>query len=107
MYKRFTGAISSDNLIPRSPLTAVTSQCSCVCKLCLPDEVPDVRECLRYLRGLWPRAAFDDRLPPVVMKHQLYSLCPNRTGVDHQVVSAPLAPPSDCAYPPTGAPPPR
>lgn len=68
--------------------------------LCLPDEVPDVRECLRYLRGLWPRAAFDDRLPPVVMKHQLYSLCPDRTDVDHQVVSASLSPPTDYAHPP-------
>ena len=64
------------------------------------DEVPDVRECLCYLRGLWPRAAFDDRLPPVVMKHQLYSLCPDRTDVDHQVVSAYLAPPTDHTHPP-------
>ena len=75
-----------------------------------------MRECLRYLRELWPRAAFDDRLPPVIMKHQLYSLCPDRTAVDHQIVSAPPAPPIDYAHhppidyahhPPIGALPPR
>lgn len=83
--------------IPRSALmvtVSLSASLMCSCHVCLPDEVPDVRECLSYLRGLWPRAAFDDRLPPVVMKHQLYSLCPNRTGVDHQVVSARTSCPS-------------
>ena len=40
-----------------------------------------------YLASLWPRAAFEDRIPPIVLKHQLYSLCRDRTDVDRQVVS--------------------
>lgn len=37
---------------------------------------------VEYLHGLFPVEKFDNRLPPIILKHQLYSLSSNRTKVD-------------------------
>ena len=50
----------------------------------------DVNEHLERLRDIWPRVVFEDKLPPVVMKHQLYSLHSDRTEIDSEVVSTDL-----------------
>ncbi|XP_025048663.1 serine/threonine-protein kinase 19 isoform X4 [Alligator sinensis] len=48
-----------------------------------------VEESLHSLAALFPRGLFDDALPPLVLRHQLYSLVPARTAVDqHLVVEA-------------------
>ncbi|KAG9330118.1 hypothetical protein JZ751_027275 [Albula glossodonta] len=39
----------------------------------------DVRAALEYLMTLFPRKLFNDTLPPLVMKHQLYSLHGDKT----------------------------
>ncbi|XP_065271993.1 inactive serine/threonine-protein kinase 19 [Emys orbicularis] len=44
-----------------------------------------VDSALRYLASLFPRQLFEDALPPVVLKHQLYSLVRDRTAVDRQL----------------------
>ncbi|XP_062874819.1 serine/threonine-protein kinase 19 [Trichomycterus rosablanca] len=45
----------------------------------------DVKATLQYLMTLFPRKLFEDRLPPVVFKHQLYSLLSDKTLVDKQL----------------------
>uniref|UniRef100_A0A9J7WXA8 Serine/threonine kinase 19 n=1 Tax=Cyprinus carpio carpio TaxID=630221 RepID=A0A9J7WXA8_CYPCA len=50
----------------------------------------DIRSSLQYLVTLFSRKLFNDSLPPVVLKHQLYSLHNDKTSVDKQVVR------SDC-----------
>ncbi|XP_076843799.1 winged helix repair factor 1 [Brachyhypopomus gauderio] len=45
----------------------------------------DVKATLQYLISLFPRKLFNDSLPPVVFKHQLYSLNEDKTLVDKQV----------------------
>ncbi|KAF4092659.1 hypothetical protein AMELA_G00023170 [Ameiurus melas] len=45
----------------------------------------DVKATLQYLMTLFPRKLFDDSLPPIVYKHQLYSLLSDRTLVDKQL----------------------
>ena len=47
---------------------------------------PDVKATLQYLMTLFPRKLFNDSLPPIVLKHQLYSLHSDKTLVDKQVV---------------------
>ncbi|XP_052396278.1 serine/threonine-protein kinase 19 isoform X2 [Carassius gibelio] len=54
------------------------------------DGAADVRSSLQYLMTLFSRKLFNDSLPPVVLKHQLYSLHNDKTLVDKQVVR------SDC-----------
>ncbi|EMP41760.1 Spliceosome RNA helicase Ddx39b, partial [Chelonia mydas] len=44
-----------------------------------------VESALRYLAFLFPRQLFEDALPPLVLKHQLYSLVRDRTAVDRQL----------------------
>ena len=52
--------------------------------------VSQTEDCLLYLRTLFPVGAFDvtphHRLPPIILKHQLYALIPDRTLVDRQLV---------------------
>ena len=50
---------------------------------CVPN---DTLAALLYMKNLFPMEKFDDRIPPIVMKHQLYSIVKNRTIVDKQVV---------------------
>uniref|UniRef100_A0A8C0JEW3 Serine/threonine kinase 19 n=1 Tax=Chelonoidis abingdonii TaxID=106734 RepID=A0A8C0JEW3_CHEAB len=44
-----------------------------------------VESAIRYLASLFPRQLFEDALPPLVLKHQLYSLVRDRTAVDRQL----------------------
>ncbi|XP_036445374.1 serine/threonine-protein kinase 19 [Colossoma macropomum] len=46
---------------------------------------PDVKATLQYLMTLFPRKLFNDSLPQIVLKHQLYSLHSDKTLVDKQV----------------------
>lgn len=48
-------------------------------------ESQDIRSSLQYLVTLFSRKLFNDSLPPVVLKHQLYSLHNDKTSVDKQV----------------------
>lgn len=45
----------------------------------------ETRTGLLFLRGLFPVEKFECRLPPIILKHQLYSVISNRTQVDKQV----------------------
>ncbi|XP_039632185.1 serine/threonine-protein kinase 19-like [Polypterus senegalus] len=49
------------------------------------DETLDTKSALQYLVSLFPRKLFNDTLPPIILKHQLYSLTKDRTLVDRQV----------------------
>ncbi|XP_077086719.1 winged helix repair factor 1 isoform X1 [Siphateles boraxobius] len=45
----------------------------------------DIRSSLQNLMTLFSRKLFNDSLPPVVLKHQLYSLHSDKTSVDKQL----------------------
>ncbi|XP_041364570.1 serine/threonine-protein kinase 19-like [Gigantopelta aegis] len=45
----------------------------------------DTLAALLYMKKLFPMEKFDDRIPPIVLKHQLYSIVKNRTIVDKQI----------------------
>ncbi|XP_076121446.1 winged helix repair factor 1-like [Alosa pseudoharengus] len=45
----------------------------------------DMKSSLEYLMTLFPRKVFNDSLPPIVMKHQLYSIHSCKTFVDRQL----------------------
>ncbi|KAG5832228.1 inactive serine/threonine-protein kinase 19-like [Anguilla rostrata] len=45
----------------------------------------DVKASLQHLMTLFPRKLFNDTLPPIVMKHQLYSIHDDKTQVDRQL----------------------
>lgn len=49
------------------------------------DGATDIRSSLQYLMTLFSRKLFNDTLPPVVLKHQLYSLHTDKTSVDKHV----------------------
>ncbi|XP_065106038.2 serine/threonine-protein kinase 19 [Paramisgurnus dabryanus] len=49
------------------------------------DVTADIRSSLQYLVTLFSRKLFNDSLPPVVLKHQLYSLHNDKTLVDKLV----------------------
>uniref|UniRef100_H3ASJ5 Serine/threonine kinase 19 n=1 Tax=Latimeria chalumnae TaxID=7897 RepID=H3ASJ5_LATCH len=49
------------------------------------EDVPDTKAALKYLASLFPRKLFNDSLPPVVLKHQLYSIVKDKTTVDRQL----------------------
>ncbi|XP_030646673.1 serine/threonine-protein kinase 19 [Chanos chanos] len=49
------------------------------------DGMPDIKANLQYLMTLFPRKLFNDTLPPIVLKHQLYSLHSDKTLVDKQL----------------------
>ncbi|KAJ7317371.1 hypothetical protein JRQ81_003533 [Phrynocephalus forsythii] len=44
-----------------------------------------VESALQYLASLFPRKLFEDSLPPLILKHQVYSLVKDRTTVDRQL----------------------
>ena len=46
----------------------------------------DTEMYLIYFKNLFPLDKFEHRLPPMVLKHQLYSLNKNRTVVDKELV---------------------
>ncbi|XP_012723491.2 serine/threonine-protein kinase 19 [Fundulus heteroclitus] len=45
----------------------------------------DVKSTLEFLMTLFPRKLFNDTLPPIVLKHQLYSIHNDKTLVDKEV----------------------
>uniref|UniRef100_A0A3B4Z3H4 Serine/threonine kinase 19 n=1 Tax=Seriola lalandi dorsalis TaxID=1841481 RepID=A0A3B4Z3H4_SERLL len=45
----------------------------------------DIRATLEYLMTLFPRKLFNDTLPQIVLKHQLYSIHDDKTLVDKEV----------------------
>ncbi|MEQ2178443.1 hypothetical protein GOODEAATRI_014026 [Goodea atripinnis] len=45
----------------------------------------DMKSTLEYLMTLFPRKLFNDTLPPIVLKHQLYSIHDDKTLVDKEV----------------------
>ncbi|XP_072916215.1 inactive serine/threonine-protein kinase 19-like [Hemitrygon akajei] len=50
------------------------------------EDVPnDTKSALIFLASLFPRKLFDDSLPPIVLKHQLYSIVKDKTSVDRQL----------------------
>ncbi|XP_067285362.1 serine/threonine-protein kinase 19 isoform X2 [Pseudorasbora parva] len=49
------------------------------------DGAADIRSSLQKLMTLFSRKLFNDSLPPVVLKHQLYSLHRDKTSVDKQL----------------------
>lgn len=50
------------------------------------EDVPlDVKSSLLYLMTLFPRKLFNDSLPQIVLKHQLYSIHSDKTLVDRQL----------------------
>ncbi|XP_076458725.1 winged helix repair factor 1-like [Babylonia areolata] len=51
----------------------------------IADSASDTRTALFFLRGLFPVEKFEHRLPPILLKHQLYSVVKNRTLVDRQL----------------------
>lgn len=46
----------------------------------------DIKSALEYLMTLFPRKLFNDALPQIVLKHQLYSIHDDKTLVDKEVV---------------------
>ncbi|XP_057673050.1 serine/threonine-protein kinase 19 [Corythoichthys intestinalis] len=49
------------------------------------EGLTDVRASLEYLMTLFPRKLFNDKLPQIVLKHQLYSIHHDKTLVDKEV----------------------
>lgn len=49
------------------------------------DGPADIKSTLEYLRTLFPRKLFNDTLPQIVLKHQLYSIHKDKTLVDKEV----------------------
>ncbi|KAI0242430.1 Serine/threonine-protein kinase 19 [Lamellibrachia satsuma] len=45
----------------------------------------DTKAALLYLKNLFPLEKFEGRLPPIITKHQLYSIIRNRTLVDKEL----------------------
>ena len=51
------------------------------------EAVPsDTEAGLLYLCSLFPREKFEEKLPAIVMKHQLYSVIHNKTTADRELV---------------------
>lgn len=46
-----------------------------------------VEAALRAVSSLFPRRLFGDALPPLILRHQLYDIIPDRTAVDRHLVS--------------------
>ncbi|XP_061475420.1 inactive serine/threonine-protein kinase 19 isoform X2 [Rhineura floridana] len=52
----------------------------------LEQEGPEaVESAVQYLTSLFPRKLFEDSLPPLVLRHQIYSLVKDRTTVDRRL----------------------
>ncbi|XP_075042663.1 winged helix repair factor 1 isoform X2 [Mixophyes fleayi] len=47
-----------------------------------PDFTEDPQEAVLYLCALFPRKLFNDSLPPIFLRHQMYSLIRDRTSAD-------------------------
>lgn len=47
-----------------------------------PDFTEKPQEAISYLWALFPRKLFNDSLPPMILRHQLYSLSRDRTTID-------------------------
>nr|XP_041568741.1 serine/threonine-protein kinase 19 isoform X5 [Taeniopygia guttata] len=57
-----------------------------------PDGSPAaVEAALGAVAALFPRRLFGDALPPLLLRHQLYSLVPDRTAVDRHLALAAVA----------------
>ncbi|KAM7135063.1 inactive serine/threonine-protein kinase 19 isoform 2-T2 [Molossus nigricans] len=54
------------------------------------------RAAVAELVRLFPRGLFEDALPPIVLRSQVYSLVPDRTAADRQLVRG-VGPPSEAA----------
>lgn len=54
------------------------------------------RAAVAELGRLFPRGLFEDALPPIVLRSQVYSLVPDRTAADRQLVRR-VGPPSEAA----------
>jgi serine/threonine-protein kinase 19 len=55
--------------------------------MCTDVPSNEVRTALWFLKGLFPVEKFDCRLPPIILKHQLYAIVSDRTLADKQLVS--------------------
>ncbi|XP_030839811.1 serine/threonine-protein kinase 19 [Strongylocentrotus purpuratus] len=51
----------------------------------LSDLPSDTKAALTYLRSLFDVHRFEGRIPPILLKHQLYSVIQNKTQVDREV----------------------
>ncbi|CAH1274212.1 STK19 [Branchiostoma lanceolatum] len=45
----------------------------------------DTKAAIMYLCSLFPKQMYEGRIPPIIMKHQLYSVVKNKTLVDRQL----------------------
>ena len=46
----------------------------------------DTEAAMHFLTSLFPLYVFEQRLPPIIMKHQIYSLVEDKTEVDREIV---------------------
>ena len=46
----------------------------------------DTEAAIHFLTSLFPLDVFEQRLPPIIMKHQIYSLVEDKTVVDREIV---------------------
>ncbi|XP_026206533.1 serine/threonine-protein kinase 19 [Anabas testudineus] len=53
--------------------------------VCEENGPTDIKSTLEYLMTLFPRKIFNDTLPQIVLKHQLYSMHSDKTLVDKEV----------------------
>lgn len=51
------------------------------------EKITDTLSAIHHVRNIFPSKELGDRFPPIVFKHQLYSLLENRTDVDREVNS--------------------
>ncbi|XP_071814553.1 inactive serine/threonine-protein kinase 19-like isoform X1 [Apostichopus japonicus] len=49
------------------------------------DDAVDTDTALAFFRSMFNSAKFNDRVPPIIFKHQLYSVVNNRTQVDRDI----------------------
>ena len=50
------------------------------------DIPSDAEASIRFLTSQFPLDAFEQRLPPIIMKHQVYSLVEDKTEADRELV---------------------
>ncbi|XP_030053191.1 winged helix repair factor 1 [Microcaecilia unicolor] len=55
------------------------------CRSPFPGVAQDAHGAMKYLTSLFPRKLFNNSLPPMVFKHQIYSLVRDKTAVDRQL----------------------
>ena len=48
-------------------------------------QISDSKAALLLLKGLFATEKFNDRVPPIMFKHQVYSIVKNRTKADHEI----------------------